>query len=245
MSEKPDKASRINRKALIAGMLILIAIPATIYAGVVFMDDRKYYFISMLIVIYSLIPFFMTFEGRKPQAREIIIVAVLTAIAVAGRAAFFMLPQFKPVTAIVIIAGVSFGAEAGFLVGSMTALVSNFFFGMGPFTPWQMFCLGLIGFLAGLLAKKGYLKKTKTALCIFGGLSAFILFGLIMDFSSVIMLTQEITKESAAATFMAGLAFNLMHSAATVFFLLAFAKPMIDKVERIKIKYGLMEQRDE
>lgn len=241
MPEKPDRADRrIDKNKVIAAALLLIAIPATIFAGATFMDDRKYYFISTLIVIYSLIPFFLSFEGRKPQAREIIIVAVLTAIAVAGRAAFFMIPQFKPVTAIIIIAGVSFGAEAGFLVGAMTALVSNFFFGMGPFTPWQMFCLGLIGFLAGMLAKKGYLKKTKPGLCIFGGLSAFFLYGIIMDFSSVIMLTQEITKETAAATFAAGFAFNLMHSAATVFFLFIFARPMIDKIERIKIKYGLM-----
>lgn len=70
-----------------------------------------------------MIPFFMVFEKRKPQARELIIIATLSAIAVAGRAAFFMLPNFKPVCAIVIIAGVCFGAESGFLVGAVSGFV--------------------------------------------------------------------------------------------------------------------------
>ena len=108
-----------------------------------------------------MIPFFMVFESRKPKARELIIISVLCAIAVSGRTAFFMTPQFKPVVAIVIISGVCFGGEAGFLVGAMTGFVSNFFFGQGPWTPWQMFCFGIIGFLAGILYKKGILKNNK------------------------------------------------------------------------------------
>jgi len=184
----------------------------------------------------------MSFEGRKPQAREMILIAVLTAIAVAGRAAFFMVPQFKPVIALVIIAGVCFGGEAGFLVGAMTALISNFFFGMGPFTPWQMFCLGLIGYLAGILVQKGVLKKTKASLCIFGGLSTFIIYGGIMDLNSVLAWAGSLSWELIGLTYAAGLAFNLVHSASTVIFLLLLAKPMMDKLERIKIKYGLIQR---
>ena len=90
-----------------------------------------------------MLPFFFLFENRRPQARELVVIAVLCAIGVAGRAAFFMVPQFKPVAAVVILAGVCFGAESGFLVGAMTAFVSNFFFGQGPWTPWQMFAFGL------------------------------------------------------------------------------------------------------
>ena len=86
----------------------------------------------------------MIFEDRKPQAREVLLIAVMAAIAVVGRMAFFMLPQFKPVTAIVIITGISLGAEAGFLTGAVAGFVSNFFFGQGPWTPWQMFAFGII-----------------------------------------------------------------------------------------------------
>ena len=98
-----------------------------------------------------MIPFAFAFENRKPKARELVIISSLCAIGVVGRTAFFMLPQFKPVAAIVIISGVAFGGETGFLVGAITAFVSNFFFGQGPWTPWQMFSFGIIGFLAGIM----------------------------------------------------------------------------------------------
>ena len=231
----------ISKRMLLSALLIFIAVPATIIGGVVFLDDRKYYFISLMVIIYAMIPFFLRFEGRRPQAREIILLAVMTAIAVAGRAAFFMLPQFKPVVAIIIITGVSFGKEAGFLVGALTALISNFYFGMGPFTPWQMFSLGIIGFLAGLLAEKGIVKKNRLHLSIFGALSTLFIFGLIMDFSSILMWTSSITWELIVATYVAGSMFNVMHALATVFFIFIFSRPMIEKLERVKAKYGVLE----
>ncbi|MEG2639139.1 MAG: hypothetical protein RR992_06475, partial [Clostridiales bacterium] len=126
---------RIKKRLLMVALLTCVVIPATIAFGMLFLEDRRYYVISLLIIFETMIPFFMVFENRKPQARELILIAVIAAIAVAGRAAFFMVPQFKPVVAIVIIAGVCLGAETGFLVGALTALVSNFFVGQGPFTP--------------------------------------------------------------------------------------------------------------
>ncbi|MBQ9108630.1 MAG: ECF transporter S component, partial [Oscillospiraceae bacterium] len=107
-----------------------------------------------------MLPFFLVFEGRKPKPRELVVIAVLCAIGVAGRGAFFMLPQFKPVLALTIIAGVAFGGEAGFLVGAVTMLVSNMIFSQGPWTPWQMFSMGAIGFLSGVLFRKGLLRRT-------------------------------------------------------------------------------------
>ena len=118
-----------------ACFMILVVIPIIIYLGITLGNDRKYYIVSLGIIACTMLPFFMVFEDRKPQARELIIIAVLSAIGVAGRAAFFMLPQFKPVVAIVIISAVCFGAEAGFLVGAMTGFVSNFFFAQDLWTP--------------------------------------------------------------------------------------------------------------
>ena len=231
----------MSKNKLINAIILFLLMPATIIIGVLFLNDRKYYFISLLLVIYAIAPFFLSFESRKPKARELIVIAVLTAIAVAGRAAFFMAPQFKPVTALVIIAGLCFGGEAGFLVGSLTALISNFFFGMGPFTPWQMFCLGLIGYLAGVLATKGILKKRKLSLCIFGGLSTFFIYGGSMDLSSVLAWAGNLSWKLVMTTYLAGLTFNIMHSAATVIFLYLLGRPMIDKLERLKTKYGIIQ----
>ena len=134
---------------------------------------------------------FLEVWNKTPGKRDNLI-AIMTAIAVAGRAAFFMVPQFKPVIAIIIITGVCFGREAGFLVGALTALISNFYFGMGPYTPWQMFCLGIIGFLAGILTQKGLLKKNRLHLCVYGALSTLFIL-VIMDFSSILMWTSSIT----------------------------------------------------
>ncbi len=241
MSKKQVTGRRLSRRTLLAALLILIVIPATMLLGIFVLDDRKYYFISLLIVIYTMIPFAMVFENRKPQARELIVIAVLAAIAVAGRAAFFMVPQFKPVVAIVIIAGVSLGAEAGFLVGAVAGFVSNFFFGQGPWTPWQMFCFGIIGFLAGIFFKKGLLKKNKLSLCIFGGLSTFLIYGGIINIGSLLMFTSEFSLPALMTTYISGFWFDMVHAISTVVFLFFIANPMIEKLDRIKTKYGLIE----
>ncbi|MDY4078052.1 MAG: ECF transporter S component [Clostridium sp.] len=239
--ENDSNKNKISKRTKVSGLLILIVIPLTILFGIFFLNDRKYYVISLLIIIYTMIPFFMVFENRKPKVRELIIIAVLSAIGVAGRGAFFMLPQFKPVVAIVIISGVCFGGEVGFLVGAMTGFVSNFFFGQGPWTPWQMFCFGIIGFLAGVLFQKGKLKKKKIPLCIFGGLSTFFIYGGIINIGSLLMFSSKFTIKGLIATYISGIPFDLVHSIATVFFLFILSQPMIEKLDRIKIKYGFIE----
>ncbi|MEG2405555.1 MAG: ECF transporter S component [Clostridiales bacterium] len=230
---------RIKKRLLMVALLTCVVIPATIAFGMLFLEDRRYYVISLLIIFETMIPFFMVFENRKPQARELILIAVIAAIAVAGRAAFFMVPQFKPVVAIVIIAGVCLGAETGFLVGALTALVSNFFVGQGPFTPWQMFSLGIIGFLAGVLFEKGWLSKKRLPLCVFGFFSALVIYGFLMD-TCTILTSAFKSQQAFYFTYLSGLPFNFILGVATSFFLFILANPMIEKIERIKIKYGLI-----
>ena len=99
--------------------------------------------------------------------------AVMAALAAVGRVAFAPVPFFKPTSAIIIITASVFGPEAGFLTGTMAALASNLFFGQGPWTPWQMFSWGMIGFLSGFLIKKNIINN-KTKLYIFGSLTGFI-----------------------------------------------------------------------
>lgn len=234
--------TRLSGRTLVAAVMILVCIPVTLAVGILCFEDRNYYLISLIIVALSIIPFALVFESRKPQARELVTIAVLVAIAVAGRAAFFMIPQFKPVVAIVIIAGVCFGGESGFMVGAVTGFVSNFLFGQGPWTPWQMFAFGIIGFLAGILFKKGMLPKKRLPLCVFGGLATLIIYGLIMDTASAFMFTQaSVTWGTMFAIYATGLPFNIIHAAATVVFLLVLSKPMIEKLDRVKKKFGLIE----
>ena len=237
-----EKSKRkILKRTKIATLLILFLIPLTIFIGIYYLGDKKYYFISLLIILETMIPFGFAFENRKPKARELVIISALCAIGVAGRTAFFMLPQFKPVAAIVIISGVAFGGETGFLVGAITAFVSNFFFGQGPWTPWQMFSFGIIGFLAGIMFQKGILRKTKTDMCVFGFLATFVIYGGIMNPASVIMWQSNININMVLSSYVMGMPFDFIHAVSTVFFLFFAAEPMLEKLERIKIKYGLIE----
>lgn len=237
-----EKSKRkISKRTKIATLLILFLIPLTIFIGIYYLGDKKYYFISLLIILETMIPFGFAFENRKPKARELVIISALCAIGVAGRTVFFMLPQFKPVAAIVIISGVAFGGETGFLVGAITAFVSNFFFGQGPWTPWQMFSFGIIGFLAGIMFQKGILRKTKTDMCVFGFLATFVIYGGIMNPASVIMWQSNININMVLSSYVMGMPFDFIHAVSTVFFLFCAAEPMLEKLERIKIKYGLIE----
>ncbi len=229
-----------RKRSMISAFIILVLVPLTIWFGMAFLNDRKYYFISMFLVIYTMVPFFMVFENRDPQARELIVISVLAALAVMGRTMFFMLPAFKPMMAIVIISGIAFGPEAGFLVGAMSAFVSNFFFGQGPWTPWQMFALGLTGFLAGVLIRKGILKKTRISLSIYGFLTTFLIYGGVMNIASVLMYTDRANIEMFLASYISGIPYDLVHAISTVFFLYFLSRPMIEKLDRIRIKYGML-----
>lgn len=239
-SERYREHPGLRKRTLVSAFIILVLMPLTIWFGMEFLDDRRYYFISLFLVIYSLVPFLMVFEERDPQAREIIVISVLSAIAVIGRTVFFMLPAFKPTLAIVIISGVAFGPEAGFLVGASSAFVSNFFFGQGPWTPWQMFAMGLTGFMAGVLVRKGILNRTRHSLSAYGFLTTLIIYGGVMNLSSVLMYSDKANLKMFAAAYLTGIPYDLVHAASTVFFIYFLSRPMIEKLDRIRTKYGML-----
>ena len=236
----PPQKRKLPRRTAVAAAMILLAVPLTIAAGTVLFEGRKYYFISLLIILETMLPFALLFERRRPQARELVLIAALSAIAVAGRGAFFMLPQFKPVTALVMIAGIALGGEAGFLVGAVTGFVSNMFFGQGPWTPWQMFAFGIIGFLAGVLFRKGLLLRGRPALCVFGALAALVIYGGLLNASALLTYQGNPTLPMYFAYCLQGLPLDLVHAMATAVFLAAMARPMLEKLDRVKVKYGLV-----
>ena len=226
-----------------------LAAAMTIYVGFFALDNKHYMAVCMLLVFYAMIPFFVGFERKSPKAREIVIISVLIATAVVGRAAFFMIPSFKPILAIIIISGVALGKEAGFLVGAMSAFVSNFLFGQGPWTPWQMIAMAIVGYLAGLIFSRYYGRAADESgkidknvsmipLVIFGGLAVFILYGLIVDIWTILVMTPEPTMATIITVYSAAIYYNLVHGIATVIFLLLLSRPMLNKIGRVKIKYG-------
>ncbi|MBQ3134229.1 MAG: ATP-binding cassette domain-containing protein [Oscillospiraceae bacterium] len=230
---------KCSRRAKLAASLMLLLIPATLFAGEFWLGGRQYRVVALLLLLEMMAPFALMFEGRKPRTRELVLIACLCAIGVAGRAAFFMLPECKPVLALTVIAGVAFGGETGFLVGAVTMLCSNMLFGQGPWMPWQMFAMGIIGFLAGESFRKGRLCRSRVALCTFGALSAVLIYGGIMNPAAAVMAGLELKLGTLAAYYTTGFPVDCVHAIATWLFLWFGAEPMLEKLERIKVKYGL------
>ena len=220
-------------------------------AGVLFTRLKQSFYLSGLtIIVLTIAAFFLHFESRKPQARELVLLAVLCALAVASRAAFGFVPHFKPMLAIVMLTGIAFGPEAGFLCGAISGFASNFIFGQGPWTPWQMFAYGIGGMLAGLFALCGVLKKSPRAwrdggwrdilgLTVFGFLCILLVVGPLLDTSTFFMA--GFSASSPLAIYLAGVPVNCVHGSAVALTMLLFGKPLLDRLRRIQIKYGMME----
>ena len=238
--QEAEDRRRARIRRIVTAVMILVLVPTVIAVGMLEWQDRHFYIVSALIILFSVVPFFLVFEKRRPRARELTLIAVMVALGVAGRAAFYMLPQFKPVVAIVIVAGCSLGCEAGFITGALTAFVSNMFFGQGPWTPYQMFALGLVGFLTGVLFRSEI--KTKLGmllLCCYGAAASVLIYGFIMDTAYVFMAGQKLSWAALGAAYASGIVFNLILAGATVLFLLVLAKPLLNKLARIKKKHGV------
>ena len=232
-----------GKRTVVSIVAVLVLIPVTIWFGVARLGDKKYFFISLLVLLEAMLPFFVSFEDRKPKVRDIVTLAVMCALAVTGRTAFFMLPNFTPVMAIVIIAGVAFGCEGGFITGAMTMFVSNFIMGQGPWTPWQMFAMGLVGFLAGLFFAGSSVRTrnmTKLGLCIFGALICIVVYGGIMNPASVIMWQPNVNFSMIMASYVTGFPFDLAQATATVIALWLVARPFLEKLDRVRIKFGVL-----
>ena len=231
------------KKSNLATLLtFLLVVPATLILGSK-MSGRWYYLTSTLIVIELLIPFFLTFEGRKPQARELVVIAVMCALAVAARVAI-PIPNFKAIYGIIMIAGIAFGPESGFLVGAVAALASNFFLSQGPYTPWQMMGYGAGGMLAGFLFRKGALPRKPLYMGIVGFLGVVFFVGPLLDTCTVFLAPIEMSLKSILAIYASGLPVNVSQGISTFAVMFLLGKPLLEKLDRIKVKYGMMEDEN-
>lgn len=233
--DPPALKKKQNKKAWAFSLAVLLSVPLTLLASHVFLDNRHYNLVALLVLFECMLPFFLLFEGRKPGARELVVIAVFCALGIAGRGLFLWLPHAKPTLAVVIIAGVAFGGQSGFLVGALTMLTSNMLFGQGPWTPFQMFAMGLVGFLAGVLFRK---VRSRWLLALFGAFTALVIYGGIMNPAAALMGASEtLSLEVLLGYYVTGLVPDLIHAAATVLVLWVAALPILEKTDRIKLKY--------
>lgn len=227
----------INKKQL--SLILVIFSILTVIAGVLLWQDQRYNLIIILVLIASMMAFYFQYEYSSVKTREVVIVSIMIALAVVGRTLFILLPSVKPVSALIIILAVVFGSQDGFLAGSLSALLSDFVFGMGPWTPFQMIAWGLIGYLAGMFSKQLY--QNQWLLYLYGLISG-ILFSLIMDLWSVLTIEQTFNLTRYLVTFLSSLPVTIIYMISNIVFLILLKTTMFRILQRVKVKYGIEEK---
>lgn len=223
-------------KKWLSRLIPCLAVPAVILGGVWLFAGKEYAWVSLCVAILSCVPFFLHFERHTDDTKRLILVAVMIALSVAGRILFAPIPGFKPVTALVVITAMYFGGEAGFMTGALTAVISNFYFGQGPWTPFQMFSWGIVGLIAGWLA--GPLRRSKWLLAVYGAFAG-VLYSFLMDIWSVLWADGYFNLSRYLATIASASWFTVLYAASNVLFLLLLASLMGKILTRLIQKYAL------
>ena len=226
------------KRKIVSIFILCLLIPSVIIAGFFLAKGRQYYLVSLIVIALSILPFMLSLERKKLQLRELVITSSVIAIAVASRAAFFYLPNVKPMCAILIISAVSFGSEFGFTCGALSMLLSNFIYGQGMWTPFQMLAMGITVFICALIFRT-FRIKNRLLLGIISGVLCFALYGMIVDLSSVFMMVSDYNLKSILSIYASGIPFNVIHGLTTGICVALFGPAVNEKLERIKQKYGL------
>jgi len=211
---------------------ISIILAAALLVIMALAQIRQTALLSLAVVICAMVPFLLRFERMRPKPRDIVPVVVLSVIAALGRALFIFAPNIQPVTAVVIVSGIVFGSQAGFLTGALSALASNMIMGQGPWTPWQMLAWGLIGYAAGLLQSTPVFKKS-VFVFVYGFIASFM-FGWIMNVWNVYGFVKDASWQAYVLSCTLSSYFDLIHAVSTVVFLGLILIPWKKKLFRIK-----------
>jgi len=224
------------RRSTIALLLLIVVIALWVVGGLLEVRALTNLAIMTAVVgILILLYYYLRFEEKKTDAKLIAILGTLAALSVAGRLLFAAIPNVKPSTFIVIISGYVFGPLSGFMVGATTALVSNIFFGQGPWTIWQMLAWGLAGLVAGLLGPKRLLDG-RWRLAFYCAAWGF-LFGWIMNLYFVLGFVHPVNFSSFFATYAASVWFDALHAGGNFVFAFLLGPALIAMLRRYQARF--------
>lgn len=219
-----------------SNLILLFLTPVCVVSGMFIFSEKQYIFSILIVSALSVTAFLLRLEKNKTDVEKAVIIAVMTALSILSRVAFQFTPSFKPVTAMVIITGMYLGKEAGFMCGAFTALLSNFIFGQGPWTPFQMLSWGIIGVIASMMSN--ILKKNVILTSIIGGLFG-ILYSLLMDIYSVLWIDSTFVLSRYIALVATSLPVTITYVVSTIIFLLVLTKPVEKQLDRVMKKYNI------
>ena len=222
----------VSLSRLVRYSVPFVLIPLLAVMGALVLDESRHLLVSLSAAALALLLFAAGFDKKKIGTRRMVICAVMISLAFAGR----FIPFLNPITAMSIITGIYMGSEAGFLVGSLSALLSNFYFGQGPWTVFQMLAWGLIGFFAGIFARP--LKGSRAVLIIYGALCG-VLYSFVMDIWTVLWYNRGFSWGLYLAAIVSAIPYTASYMVSNVLFLLLLFKPFGVKLDRVKTKYGI------
>lgn len=221
---------------------LLLAVPMAM-ASAMFAGIEQTALLMLAVAVLVLALFFAGFEASRPALRQIMPTLTLAALAAAGRILFGPIPDFKPVSAIAIIAGATLGHRNGFMVGALAALTSNFFFGQGMWTPWQMYAWGMVGYAGGALARAGAFDRAdgtvRMPALVAAGFASGMLYGAIINVYDIVGFVQPLTWVGAVARLATAVPFDAVHGLSTSLFLAVLYRPWCHRINRVVRKYGL------
>lgn len=220
-----------------ARKIVPILFVALIFILSIFITEKAYFFLSIFIIGCMMLPFFIRFEKRLVSTREIVLLAMFSAIAAISRIPFAALPSIQPTSFFIIIVGIAFGVESGFIVGVASAFISNLVLGHGPWTPWQMLAWGMMGMTAGMMSR--YLQRN-WARIIFGFIWGF-LFGWLINLWVLTTQIDNLTLELVISIYVASFIPDLSHALSNVVLLLVFSSHFLSILTRISRKYHILD----
>lgn len=224
-------------KKQIKYLIIFLIIPVIIISSYLLFRNKQFGLLSLIVALLALVPFILSYENRKPKAEELVLIAVIIAVNVVSRIIFASVPHFKPVTAIIIIAALAFGKESGFMIGMLSAVLSNFYFGQGPWTPFQMFSWGMIGYIAGIFKDK-QISKNIAFILLLGVLGA-VLFTSVVEVWTVLQIDQGFNLSRYLAILITSMPILIIYIVSNCVFIAILAKPLLEIFNRAKNKYGI------
>ncbi|KRL22146.1 ECF transporter S component [Lentilactobacillus kisonensis] len=219
-------------------LLIAVVIMAAFLALVLLLKGQHYLLFSFMILICSILPAYWQFERDTVSTQTLMFIAVLIALAVAGRVPLAAIPSVQAASFVIILSGISLGPELGFITGSTTALVSNMFLGQGPWTPWQMVAWGLMGLTAGLLTNTK-ISRSLIFMIVFSFAWGFV-FGWIMDLWYALAYVSPLTIKSFLLAYASSFPFDLNHALSNAVLIALFYKGWLKLFSRLVKKYRIL-----
>lgn len=214
-----------------------MALLVIMFLGLIFIPGEHFFFLSLAFILLAMLPFIYAFHRNTLGSRELVMIAILGSLAAVSRVPFSPLASVQPSTFVIMVSAATMGPQNGFVVGALTALLSNIFLGHGPWTPWQMFAWGMIGYITGLF-RHTFLITNKHARALWGLVNG-VLFGWFMNIWVILSLNLTFSWEVIVLYYSSSIAFDLAHGISNVIFLYLFWDSFNEVLTRFKLKHGL------